>query len=306
LRLPHFIKGNQMKLARSISSLAFAATLTLLVGTSATAQGGYVYNETFGYTGSVTRYNSLGDAQTNTGALYSGAFQHRDLTLYFVDNNAAFNGAGYPPSAAQFLTYWYANGGVTPANTNHSFIQMADDDAASVTSMSMAWLDPARTSFGFNATGANTVAVPDCPSSGSPATADASNDCGRLWNGDNVSPSASLGSFINWTVTFSAFGLTPAVFNPTTGVFESASAPASVTGSMFGIFQNTSETTADNGFYRYDLAIDNLNLPGEFNGESVFGTNDFGSTDVVPEPATMTLLATGLAGLAASRRRKKA
>jgi hypothetical protein len=107
------------------------------------------------------------------------------------------------------------------------------------------------------------------------------------------------GVFWAYSLSFVATGLTPAIWNATTGVYESNSNPTGLTGSLWALFENTNATDpASNGWYVANLSIDLNSLYG-LQSDSYFGADD-----VVPEPATMTLLATGLAGMAAARRRK--
>ena len=122
------------------------------------AQGGYVATERFGFAGTITRYGNLSDAQNHTSALGDPATSpQRDLSLYFLDNNAAFAGPGYPPSSAYFLNYWWANNQATPSNDSYGFIQLTDSIGHTINSFSTSF-DASRTTFNFAATGGGSIA----------------------------------------------------------------------------------------------------------------------------------------------------
>lgn len=271
--------------------VAFALLLVFGGAGAASAQG-YVSTDRFGYSGTISRYTSQSDALGGVNAVSGSPFVvgARDLGLYMVDGNIGFGGATYANSAI-FLSAWYLNGGNTPTNQNNGFIQHYDVEGGSVTSMSAVWTDAAMTSFAFSVTG----------SAGVPGGCDGSGDCGRLWNAGSAPGAASVTAGIFWaySLSFVATGLAPAVWNPTTGVYESNSNPTAGFGTLWALFENTSTSDpASNGWYVANLNLDMNSLYG------LRGDSYFGSDDVVPEPATLTLLATGLAGMAASRRRK--
>jgi hypothetical protein len=182
-------------LARITQLFAVLAILFVPV-TRASAQGGYAASDRFGYSGTVTKYNSLTDLQNNVGGTTSN-FPARDLGLYFVNGNTGFAGA-FPPIEAEFLSAWYLNNGNTPSNSNVGFIQLADVDGSTLTSQSESWLNADKTAFSFSATGTNSVA------GGCNTTA----DCSRLWDGTNL---AGNGSFASYSLGFTATGLDPAI-----------------------------------------------------------------------------------------------
>ncbi len=288
---------------RRIFSSIVVATLALgTLAQSAQAQSAYLSSNRLGYTGTVTRFTSFADALFSiNGTDY--AVPDRDLGMFMIDDNPGFSGVGYPPSAFDFLSFWYSTPS-SPSNTNTGFIQISDEDGGSVVDAHGRWIDGSMTSFEYEATGGLTT--PTC----APYTPTVVEDCPRLWNAGSPLGSAetTLGSFLNYDFYVQVGGLVPATFNAVTGAYESNSDPTSAFGFFSGLFYNDSfDDPSSNGFYRVNLEL-NLNSWAALQDQNTLDVSAYGSVwgaTEVPEPATYALLLVGIAtlGFAARRRR---
>lgn len=251
---------------------AFAA----LCGAVATGQT-VVDSMRLGYTGTVTRYNTLADAQNGTNAVASASLgaESRDLYLSFsqaTGTNAMYIGTGW------FLTTTGAGyGDGNPNNTNTGFVQLVDETLGSVSSASAAW-DDSLTAFSFQLSGVNALST---TGSGGYNT--------RLWN--TTAANGQGGAFLNYDLSLAAMVGTAAVWNPASGMFLSYTDPTAVKGYFRGLFLNTSTVSAYNGYYTFDFTL-NLDSwaeqhAGEFDSttltDNAYTPTTFGAA--IPEPA---------------------
>lgn len=261
--------------------------ISLFLSGKVSAQSGYVYDYTLSYgNGLLSAYNSLTDAQSQLNPLYASDFPTRDLALYMGLNTPYYGGS--QSSFAYMLTNWFT-GSPNPNNTNVGFLQMYDTDAGSVSSMSMSWTNSSMTVFQLMAQGGPTIQG---------CTTMPPEDCGRLWNGVN---SANGGVFLDWSISLLASFSSSAVWNASSGLFESMLRPDVVSGQIAGIFYDPTEDL----YYRASVAVgqDSWAYDQSLLTDEVL----YGASTVAPEPATMFLVATGLIGMliaSALRRRK--
>lgn len=255
------------------------------------------------YTGTVTRYATLADAQAGANAIGTYEITPRDTA---APHNTAYRDAGvffvknaphYYTDSSIFLTaWWYTtnpdngaySGWGNPNNTNTGFTQLYDDNADTTTSAQGFW-NSARNQFTLQASGANSGA----------------SEYARLWHAPGVGGAAGLtrGVFHSWSIDVTYGGLA-AVFN--NGGWESTAHPASVSGSFDALFENTNTLDPQyQGYYvvSYSFGMDNWAWANRDSLNGAFSDSYFYSTTVIPAPGAALLGLLGLAVTAWTRRR---
>ncbi len=207
----------------------------------------FASSERFGYTGTISVYATLADAQSNSNASRANVpVPQRDGTIYVVSGRPNF----YKDFNA-FMTAWYLDGNANttgvgnPNSASDGFIQIYDADASNWTNRRGEWSGD-KQAFTVHVKGQNA----QYPSVTEPG------DYARLWNaGLPGGGDSSKGTFIEYELTIVAKGLKGA--DPDgDGFFENTADAESYAGSFRGIFKNESATSkASNGYYVVDLVI---------------------------------------------------
>jgi hypothetical protein len=269
-----------------------------LCGAVATAQT-VVDSMRLGYTGTVTRYDTLADAQSGTGAVASASLgsESRDLLLSFSQVSGA--------NALQIGTNWALTttglgyGAGNPNNTNAGFVQLVDGSLGSVLPATAAAWDDSLTTFTFQLLGANALSTDGIGGYNT-----------RLWN--TTSATGQGGTFLNYDLSLAATVGTAAVWDATSGMFLSYTDPLSVKGYFRGVFQNTSTVSAYNGYYTFDFTLNLDSWAAQHSTEfdsttltsNTYTPTTFGAA--IPEPATYAVcLGLGTLLLTALVRRRK-
>jgi hypothetical protein len=237
---------------KSLAVLLVVGSLVLALGNAASA-GVYASTDRCSYTGTLTKYATLADAQARTnptggpwtipnrvtGAPYDTPW--RDVGIYFVKDAPAFG------SDFNYFTtdWWYStppnarySGANNPNNTGVGFIQIYDDDSSTDTSF-MGYFDPTLTQFTLKVTGQNATNAAEYA---------------RLWDAAGTSPN-DRGTFHTYELN-ATFGGLVATWNAASALYEATGQPTSVSGTFKAVFESTS---AANTFYVVDwtLGLDN-------------------------------------------------
>lgn len=286
----------------------YLALMALVASGSINASPLYISYDNFNYSGTVTRYATLADAQAATNAISStsiatatnGSSQTlsnaRDGNVYVASSSPGYD----PSNLSYFSTAWYftttpanGNGWGNPNNTNTGFVQYYDTSAAPV--VSGGWSN-GNTRFTLDIAGGDGD----------------SGNFARLWAAPSIGgPSGdTAGVFRSFHLNLVADFVAAATFNGGTGWYDTAADPTNLSGSAVGIFENQSTTNASlNGFYAFDFSFD----PGSWagangatwsGGSASYGPSSFFAAPV-PEPATSALVGIALGGLTAFSRRRK-
>jgi hypothetical protein len=221
-----------------------AATVALATTTAALA--GYVRTDRFGYDGTITRHDTLADAQNGNSIVNTISVTDRDLSLGIANNDSIVSDRNLALGS-----WWYttdsqgrAGWGNTNGNTGVGYMQLFDDNGSTDTSVSMGFANFDGTNY------------TDYVLSIEGQNADAA-DFSRLSAIDNVNDG---GIWHSWSINLTATGLEGKELG-SSGIIESTNQPTGVTGTITGIFQITENqgSTANEGFYAvsFDLNMDN-------------------------------------------------
>ena len=210
----------------------------------------YASSERFGYTGTVSVYDSWKDANSGRNARCSETlWPQRDGAIYVVKNAPA-----YDIDYNIILTNWFANMGGSPSNTNEGFFQLYDLNADAWQNQKGSWSRDMNT-FVVSGKGRNaTYGSPD------------PEDYARLWNAcaDAGSGERTIGTFLRYQYQLVATGLNGAT--DADGFTTNTTNASGYSGYFRGIFQNESNTHSDsNGFYVFELQFNSTSWADENN-----------------------------------------
>lgn len=237
--------------------LFMAVLVALVIASShATAQGKsdrfYASSERFGYTGTVSVYDTWADANSGRNPRCSAVvLPQRDGGIFVVKNAPE-----YWSDYNSILTNWWANNGASPSDTNEGFFQLYDDNANAWQNQKASWSRDQNT-FTVTAKGRN-------------ATYGSSNadpkDYARFWNACSPAGDGEVtaGTFLRYEYVLVATGLN-GVEGPR-GFITNTTDATDYSGYFKGIFHNESLTSpASNGYYVFDIQFNNISWAAENN-----------------------------------------